>query len=78
LCLEMGSWTWVKKNPLQIFNIQGHFNPMKNHRMKRTLRRHNTFFEFLVRASLSPQAWAQQNPEQRLKHETLARELWYD
>lgn len=77
LCLEMGSWMWVKKNPLQLFNLQGHFNPVKSHRMKRTLRRHHTFFEFVLRAALSPQSWAQLSPEQRQKHESQAQELWY-
>lgn len=77
LCLEMGSWMWVKKNPLQFFNIQGHFNPVKSHRMKRTLRRHNTFFEFTLRAALSPYSWAYLSEEQRLKHSRWAYELWY-
>lgn len=77
LCLEMGSWMWVKKNPLQLFNIQGHFNPVKSHRMKRTLRRHNTFFEFTLRAALSPNSWAYLSEEQREKHASLAAELWY-
>lgn len=77
LCLEMGSWMWVKKNPLQLFNLQGHFNPVKSHRMKRTLRRHNTFFEFMLRAALSPHSWAYLSEEQRLKHTHLASELWY-
>lgn len=77
LCLEMGSWMWVKKNPLQIFDLQGHFNPVKSHRMKRTLRRHNTFFEFILRAALSPHSWAYLSAEQRAKHEALAAELWY-
>lgn len=77
LCLEMGSWMWVKKNPLQLFNLQGHFNPVKSHRMKRTLRRHHTFFEFALRAALSPRSWAYLSEEQRLKHAGLAHELWY-
>lgn len=77
LCLEMGSWMWVKKNPLQLFNLQGYFNPTKSHRMKRTLRRHNTFFDFALRAALSPQSWAYLSEEQRLKHESLAKDLWY-
>lgn len=78
LCLEMGSWMWLKKNPLQVFNLQGHFNPLKSHRTKRTLRRHNTFFEFLLRAAQSPQAWAELSEEQRAKHERQAQELWYE
>jgi hypothetical protein len=57
MCLEMGSWMWVKKNPLQIFTPEGAYNPVKTHRYRRTLRRHNTFFEFLMRALYSPQSW---------------------
>lgn len=78
LCLEMGSWMWVKKNPLQLFNVLGPYNPMKSHRQKRTLRRHNTFFEFLLRAALSPKAWALLSDEQKQKHELRAKELWYE
>lgn len=77
LCLEMGSWMWVKKNPWQIFSVDGAFNPLKSHRHQRTLRRHNTLFDFLIRAVNSPRAWAELSPEQIAKHETRARELWY-
>lgn len=38
--LEMGSWNWVKKNPLQLIYALGMFHPMKPHRVKRTMRRH--------------------------------------
>lgn len=49
LTLELGSWTWIKKNPLQIFNIEGLFNPIKKHRLQRTFRRHQAFIDFLTR-----------------------------
>lgn len=78
LTLEMGSWNWVKKNPLQFFSAEGPFNPIKSHRLNRTLRRHNTFFEFLIRAISSPEAWVHLSEEQKLKHEMQAHELWYD
>jgi hypothetical protein len=58
LTLEMGSWLWVKKNPLQALSTLGSFNPMVPHRMRRTLRRHLMLFEFLFRAACSPAAWA--------------------
>lgn len=77
LCLEMGSWLWVKKNPWQIFSAEGPFNPLKGHRHKRTLRRHNTLMEFLIRAVSSPQAWASQDQEQARQHQERAKELWY-
>ncbi|MFZ4403246.1 MAG: DUF2817 domain-containing protein [Pseudobdellovibrionaceae bacterium] len=77
LCLEMGSWMWVKKNPLQLFSYEGPFNPLKSHRQRRTLRRHNTLFEFLMRILSSPQAWAELSAEQKTKHEWRAYETWY-
>lgn len=76
-CLEMGSWNWVKKNPLQILNLEGPFNPIKSHRHKRILRRHNTLFEFLLRAVTSNESWTQLTEEEKLKHETRGREIWY-
>jgi hypothetical protein len=55
--LEMGSWLWVKKNPLQLFGRLGMFNPIEVHRMHRNLRRHLTFLDFLVRAAASHGRW---------------------
>jgi Zinc carboxypeptidase len=77
LCLEMGSWMWVKKNPMQIFSAEGPYNPVKTHRYKRALRRHNTFFEFLIRSLYSSQSWCDLNEEQKQKHFQQALELWY-
>lgn len=61
LTLEMGSWIWVKKNPLQIFSKTGLFNPIKEHRINRTLRRHRPFFDFILHSLVSNQTWT--NPE---------------
>jgi len=77
LCLEMGSWMWVKKNPWQLFSAPGAFNPMIGHRHRRTLRRHNTLMEFCIRAISSPQAWAQMSSTQNISCEFRAQELWY-
>lgn len=77
LCLEMGSWLWVKKNPWQIFRAEGPFNPIKGHRQRRTLRRHNTLMEFLIRAVASPKAWATMNETEKEQLNFKARELWY-
>ena len=77
LTVEMGSWNWVKKNPFQFFSTDGAYNPVRAHRLRRTLRRHNTFFEFLIRAVASPSAWADLSEEQRGKHLSQAMELWY-
>lgn len=48
LTLEMGSWSWVKKNPRQVFNFAGLFNPQKQHRQVRALRKHTVFMQFLM------------------------------
>ena len=48
LTLEMGSWSWVKKNPRQIFNFAGLFNPQKQHRQVRILRKHTVLMQFLM------------------------------
>lgn len=77
LCLEMGSWMWVKKNPWQIFSAEGPFNPLIGHRHKRTLRRHNNLMDFLIRAMASPEAWAQVTSARTMSCELRARELWY-
>lgn len=77
LCLEMGSWLWVKKNPWQLFRPEGPFNPMIGHRHERTLRRHNTLMEFLIRAVDSSESWADLNSQQSQLFDTQARERWY-
>ena len=57
LTLEMGSWLWVRKNPSQLLDRLGLFNPVEPHRLRRVLRQHLTFFDFLVRAALSHRRW---------------------
>jgi hypothetical protein len=56
--LEMGSWLWVRKNPLQLFSSMGFFNPMKVHRYRRTLRRHLPLIDFMLRATKNYRTWA--------------------
>jgi hypothetical protein len=57
LTLEMGSWSWVRKNPLQGLSTLGRFNPIKPHRHRRTLRRHLPLLDFLMHAVISHRAW---------------------
>lgn len=78
LCLEMGSWMWVKKNPWQIFSAEGSFNPVKGHRQKRTLRRHHTLLEFLIRLVASHKSWVPQALEDWDHYDQKAKELWYE
>jgi hypothetical protein len=76
ITLEMGSWRWVKKNPRQLFNLLGLFNPMIPHRIQRVLRRHITLMEFLIRATVSYQSWLPCTND-RAQINKLAKELWY-
>ncbi len=77
LCLEMGSYMWVRKNPFQFFYSLGHYNPIKPHRQKRVLRRHLTLFDFLIRSLIVSGKWSNPSAEQRFKYLTHAMELWY-
>lgn len=77
LTLEMGSWMWVKKNPFQIFSSHGPFNPIKHHRFKRVLRRHNTLFEFLMRSLQASEVWTNLSEDQIHKHHERGMKLWY-
>ncbi len=55
--LEMGSWIWVKKNPIQLFQSIGMFNPMKAHRYNRTMRRHLLLIDFMFKMTRNKKAW---------------------
>ncbi|MHC4836708.1 MAG: M14 family zinc carboxypeptidase [Planctomycetota bacterium] len=57
--LEMGSWTWVRKNPRQILTAHGPFNPIKPHRYARTMRRHLLLIDFLRRSTANAGAWSE-------------------
>ncbi len=58
ITLELGSWSWVKKNPIQIFSLFGQFNPIKAHRFSRVMRRHVYLYDFLFRAVKNHESWA--------------------
>ena len=77
LTLEMGSWMWVRKNPLQLFSKQGMFNPIKEHRLKRTYRRHHLLFEFLLKAIRSHSVWSSLDSYSQQKHYKSGMERWY-
>ncbi len=75
--LEMGSWIWLKKSPGQIFSPLGLFHPMKEHRLKRVLRRHITLFDFLHRALYSYPTWSNLSGEQIEEYRAKAIAHWY-
>ncbi len=62
LTLEMGSWMWLKKNPLQIFSPFGLFNPIKVHRFNRIMRRHLPLLQFLMHATKNHTRWPKLSP----------------
>ncbi|MGZ3690520.1 MAG: DUF2817 domain-containing protein [Pseudobdellovibrio sp.] len=78
LTLEMGSWLWVKKNPWQIFTKDGLFNPIKQHRLNRTFRRHRPLFDFLLHALYSHQKWTSQELTQTSYITESAHKKYYD
>ncbi len=77
LTLEMGSWQWLRKNPMHLFLRHGLFHPVLPHRQQRILRRHLTLFDFLFRAALYPEKWTDLNPQQRQQQHQLGLENWY-
>jgi hypothetical protein len=76
LTLEMGSWLWVKKNPRQLFSLQGLFNPRPGHRLHRILRRHLIWLDFLARAACGWEHWLPRGDE-RMRHKKMAMSEWY-
>ncbi len=58
--LEMGSWLWVRKNPRQMLDYFGYFNPVISHRKRRVLRQHLPLFEFLTNATQCWRNWVPQ------------------
>lgn len=77
LTLEMGSWNWVRKNPLQLASFMGLFNPLVPHREKRTFRRHLLLLEFLLRSCQSWQHWLPRSDQERQRFDINARQRWY-
>lgn len=77
LTLEMGSWLWLRKNPLHLFHRHGLFHPVLPHRQQRVLRRHFILFDFLHRSLLYPKPWASLGVEQRDISYQQAMRLWY-
>ena len=56
-CLEMGSWTWLRKNPKQLFSRFGIFNPILPHRYKRIMRRHRGLLDFMKLVAFNHEEW---------------------
>jgi len=76
LTLEMGSWRWIRKNPLQLCKIQGLYHPTKPHRVNRVLRGHLVLMDFLIHATASWQHWLEQGERESMYRQAMA--LWYE
>jgi hypothetical protein len=76
-CLEMGSWLWVKKNPRQMLSPTGLFNPILPHRLQRTVRRHVSLLDFMLRATYSYANWSIMGEMEREQLRRRAMNLWY-
>ena len=76
LTLEMGSWIWVKKNPRQVFNFAGFFNPQKQHRQLRALRKHTVLMHFLMDLAAS-RALESMSQEMLIKQNHVAFKRWF-
>jgi hypothetical protein len=77
LTLEMGSWLWVRKNPRQMLDFFGYFNPVISHRHSRVLRQHLPLLEFLLAATNHWHTWLP-TPRQRVQLVEQAHRLWFD
>lgn len=75
LTLEMGSWRWIRKNPLQLRRLLGLFHPIKPHRINRVLRGHLMLMDFLIHATLSYQKWLGDSSSDEMEQQAL--NLWY-
>jgi hypothetical protein len=78
LTLEMGSWIWVKKNPWQLFSKTGLYNPIKTHRINRTLRRHRPLFDFMLHSLASNHVWTNQELSKSEIVKSKALEQFYE
>lgn len=76
LTLELGSWLWVRKNPLQLLSFSQLFHPTKPHRIKRVQRRHTTLLNYLIQV-LANDLIDQHDKTSKAKLTEKAIKLWY-
>lgn len=75
--LELGSWLWLKKNPLQAFNRLAFWHPLKTHRVRRIFRRHLHLFDFIQRSLISSDVWLLESENRREEYRQRGLEAWY-
>lgn len=76
LTLEMGSWNWVKKHPIQLLSFTGLFNPIVPHRQRRVLRRHLMLFDFVCSAAIAYKKWIPKKKQKRQMFQA-GKQYWY-
>lgn len=76
LTLEMGSWNWIKKRPIQILSFSGLFHPTVPHRHARVLRQHLGLMDFLLAATRNFDQWKPKG-DQWFAMEQVALSMWY-
>ncbi len=76
LTLELGSWLWVKKNPIQLLKFSQLFHPTKPHRIKRVQRRHSTLLSYLIQV-LDSDLIDKMTAEEQQKYTQKAKKLWF-
>ncbi|KJY83332.1 zinc carboxypeptidase [Vibrio galatheae] len=76
LTLELGSWLWVKKNPIQMLRFSQLFHPTKPHRIKRVQRRHTTLLSYLIQV-LNNGVIENIHASEDAKYRDKAIKLWY-
>lgn len=74
--LEMGSFTWIRKNPTQLLEPWGSFNPIVPHRRRRVLRRHVPLMEFLLSVAFSPEVVTPADAASRIELEEAGYRRW--
>jgi len=77
LTLEMGSWNWVRKRPVQLLSFSGLFHPVVPHRHARVMRQHLGLFDFMLSASRNFSAWCPSG-DQWYAMEQVALSMWYN
>lgn len=76
ITLEMGSWNWVKKRPVQLLSFSGLFHPMVPHRHARVMRQHLGLLDFMLSATRNFDEWCPHD-DNWYAMEQVAHSMWY-
>jgi hypothetical protein len=76
LTLELGSSSWLRKNPGHLLHRRGLFHPLKAHRVTRLLRRHAHLLELVMRLGFSCESWLPRDTRHRRQLVERALATW--